>query len=339
MKLLLYSLLLTTVSGGFNSMARTPPMSFRSWNQFGCNISQPDIENAIRGLADTSRLVNGIPTSLLQLGYNTAGLDDCFQELLSSSCHYPGFGSETGNKCSNPNTSFPVIQDTQCEGLAGPVAGINTATDCAISCCNDETCSVWQFCELGECTGSNAPPKSCYTGSLGDCGTEVGWSGGSISQKNTYTFHDNNGRTVVNKTRFPDLIAMTTLGHSLNISVGTYGNNCFCHDHCDSIDCFVGDVDETINMGFDAVKYDGCGLQKNMSLWAALYNGTSKADIMIIENCNNDNSLIPKKGTDLTKVPFHFYRTSTDIRPTYGSFVNNAQTILKLTTESGPSCW
>ena len=38
-------------------------------------------------------------------------------------------------------------------------------------------------------------------------------------------------------------------------------------------------------------------MQKNMSLWAALYNGTSKADIMIIENCNNDNSLIPKALT------------------------------------------
>ena len=54
---------------------------------------------------------------------------------------------------------------------------------------------------------------------------------------------------------------------------------------------------------------------------------------------NNDNALIPRAGDDLTRVPFHFYRTSTDIRPTYGSVVYSWQSMLRLSSGSGPSCW
>ena len=47
---------------------------------------------------------------------------------------------------------------------------------------------------------------------------------------------------------------------------------------------------------------------------------------------NNDNRLIPGPDADLTTVPFHFYRTSTDIRPTYGSVAANWQTAVHLST-------
>lgn len=302
----------------------------------------------MRGLADRSRLVNGVPTSLLDLGYSNAGLDDCYQDLLSPSCHYPGFGVETngvtnminnGLSCSDPNVSFPIVKNTQCEGLAGPLNGVSTADDCAAACCADSTCGGWQFCELGGCTGSNAPPKSCYTGYLSDCGSEIGWVGRAATPPNQYNFHDNNGRTLVNKTRFPDLIAMTSLAHSLNLTAGFYMNNCFCHDHCSSLECFQSDIDVAMDFGFDAIKFDGCSTEKNMTIWGTLLNNSLKSDIVVIENCNNDNSLIPKKGQDLRTVPFHFYRSSTDIRPTYGSFVSNGQTILHLSTASGPYCW
>ena len=339
-------------AAGFNEMARTPPLGWRSWNNFGCNVSQPDIEAAMRGLADTSRLVNGTPTSLLELGYKDVGLDDCWQELLAPGCRYPGSGAASAavaaaaaaaaataaTQCTDPNVSFPVVVNTQCEGLAGPLPGVDTAAACAAACCADAACSGWQFCELGGCTGSAAPPKSCYTGALDSCGTEVGWEGRGVAQP-LYTFHDNNGRPVVNTTRFPDLIAMTTLAHSLGLTAGWYGNNCFCHDHCSDLECFEGDVNALIDFGFDTVKYDGCSAEHNMTLWAELFAGTEKADGMVIENCNNDNRLIPAKGADLSKVPFHFYRSSTDIRPTYGSIASNGQSVLHLSSGSGPSCW
>ena len=57
-----------------------------------------------------------------------------------------------------------------------------------------------------------------------------------------------------------------------------------------------------------------------------------------MENCNNDNT--PDGTTPLTAYPFHLYRTSYDIRPTYGSIANNAQTVFGNTAAtSGPSCW
>ena len=68
--LLLLALLASLAVAGFNGQARTPPMGWRSWNSYGCNISSPDIIAAARGLADTSR-----GASLLSLGYTNVGLD------------------------------------------------------------------------------------------------------------------------------------------------------------------------------------------------------------------------------------------------------------------------
>ena len=79
-----------------------------------------------------------------------------------------------------------------------------------------------------------------------------------------------------------------------------------------------------------------------MSAWVALLNASPASAFaahMVVENCNNDNSFIPHKGDDLTAVPFHLYRTSTDIRPTYGSVMSNAQSVIHGNTGSGPSCW
>lgn len=99
-------------------------MGWRSWNELGCNVSQGDIIVAARGLADTSRLVNGTNASLLSLGYSNVGLDDCWQELLVDSCHYPGSGAcgprvrEPAAACTNPDTYFNVSYDNQqCMGL------------------------------------------------------------------------------------------------------------------------------------------------------------------------------------------------------------------------------
>lgn len=43
-------------------------------------------------------------------------------------------------------------------------------------------------------------------------------------------------------------------------------NNCICHDSCSSIDCFMGDVNATLDYGFDSIKLDGCGKEENIEL-------------------------------------------------------------------------
>ena len=268
-----------------------------------------------------------------------ATLSDCWQELLVDSCRYPGSGVAARAPCTDPNASFPVPFPGQCEGLAGPLAGVATADACAAACCADASCNVWQFCAAGGCSGSQAPPNSCYTGAdTSGCGGGGGWQGAG-SAVPPYHFHDAAGNPVVNKTRFPDMNAMTDAIHALGLTSGWYGNNCFCHENRANASLFKGDAAALVAFGFDAAKYDGCGQEHNMTLWAELFEATEKGPGMVLENCNNDNALIPRKGADLTKVPFHFYRTSTDIRPTYGSVMNNAQTVLHLSTGSGPSCW
>mmetsp|Transcript_42432 Transcript_42432/g.99839 ORF Transcript_42432/g.99839 Transcript_42432/m.99839 type:complete len:180 (-) Transcript_42432:958-1497(-) len=62
-----------------NGRARTPPMGWRDWNQFQCNIDQGMMEATFKALTDRSRNVGGKPTSLADLGYTDAGLDDCWQ--------------------------------------------------------------------------------------------------------------------------------------------------------------------------------------------------------------------------------------------------------------------
>ena len=46
---------------------------WRDWNQYQGNINQQIMEATMDALVDRSRLVNGVPTSLADLGYTDAG--------------------------------------------------------------------------------------------------------------------------------------------------------------------------------------------------------------------------------------------------------------------------
>jgi hypothetical protein len=52
-----------------NGRALTPPKGWRTWNQYGGDVNQELLMNAIAFLTDRSRTVNGKPTSLADLGY------------------------------------------------------------------------------------------------------------------------------------------------------------------------------------------------------------------------------------------------------------------------------
>merc|ERR1719408_189694 len=74
--------LLTLVSGvaaNDNGLARLPPMGWRSWNLYGANVNQKLIEGIMDGVASKKRKVDGVPTSLCDLGYCDVGLDDNWQ--------------------------------------------------------------------------------------------------------------------------------------------------------------------------------------------------------------------------------------------------------------------
>ena len=62
-----------------NGLARTPPLGWRSWNLYGANVNQSLIEGIMDGMMRKDRTVDGVPTSLCDLGYCDVGLDDNWQ--------------------------------------------------------------------------------------------------------------------------------------------------------------------------------------------------------------------------------------------------------------------
>jgi hypothetical protein len=154
---------------------------------------------------------------------------------------------------------------------------------------------------------------------------------------------DGTAPTVINTERFPDMKALVSYAHAKGLRAGWYMNQCLvgCTPMSDSYNgmpAYVGDVNLWADAKFDSVKFDGCSAQHNMSLWAALLNKTGRP--AIVENCHV--TAVPEKPIDQGGCPdFHLYRTSTDIRNTYGSFMENAQTVAPYaaSNRTGPGCW
>ena len=96
-----------SLAGGAGGGAGGPPRGWRSWNQMGANINQTQHEAIARALADRSRLVDGKPTSLLDLGYDRIGMDDNWQACgtgVNGSFHAAG-GTPLWN-----TTRFPDVR-------------------------------------------------------------------------------------------------------------------------------------------------------------------------------------------------------------------------------------
>ena len=66
--------------------------------------------------------------------------------------------------------------------------------------------------------------------------------------------------------------------------MGFYLNGCACGEKTEHLRNYEGDVALTHALGFDGVKIDSCGAQKNMTLYASLFNETGKP--IVIENCH-----------------------------------------------------
>lgn len=62
-----------------NGLGLTPPMGWRSWNLFFDHVNQSLLERVMDGMVARKRTVDGVPTSLCDLGYCDVGLDDAWQ--------------------------------------------------------------------------------------------------------------------------------------------------------------------------------------------------------------------------------------------------------------------
>lgn len=73
------SSLIVLASANDNGLAITPPLGWRSWNLYGANVNQSLIQSIMDGMVKKDRMVDGVPTSLCDLGYCDVGLDDNWQ--------------------------------------------------------------------------------------------------------------------------------------------------------------------------------------------------------------------------------------------------------------------
>lgn len=239
-----------------NGVAKTPPMGWRSWNVFKLAVDQDMVSGQVDGLLEEI----GGAKNLLELGYDTIGVDD-----------------------------------------------------------------GWQ-----------------------DCG--AGRHGG---------FHDQDGKPLVNKTRFPDLAGLVANTHKRKVKLGWYMNNCWCDELVKMPWSLAtgGDTQQDVvfllDLGFDAVKVDGCGPEHDIAAWG---NGLKDGNV-VLENCGDNDPYVPARAhmegptwpwspplpQDVENCTFHMYRASDDIAPHFTSAMWNLQQLRPFLDKqkplSRPGCW
>ena len=102
-----------------NGLGITPPMGWRSWNCYSGNINQGLIEQCIDAILDKSRTVNGVATSLADIGYNRVGIDDNWQQCNSTD----SYGKPTGHYFHNdtaPN-GWPIVNTDRFSDLSSMI--------------------------------------------------------------------------------------------------------------------------------------------------------------------------------------------------------------------------
>jgi alpha-galactosidase len=183
-----------------------------------------------------------------------------------------------------------------------------------------------------------------------EVGMDEGWAGCTAKPgwpTGNWAYHrsnpDGSVSPVINSTLFPNMTHLVSTIHQMGLLAGWYLNDCLSYcfelgDKCDDKTCSPGDVQAWANAGFDSLKLDGCSSQRDIHYWATLLNATGTA--ALVENCNNGQN--PTKPIVQGGCPdYHMYRVSTDIRNTYGSFMQNAQYVGPYAADGrhGPSCW
>ena len=95
------------------------------------------------------------------------------------------------------------------------------------------------------------------------------------------SFHNATGYPLIDKTKFSDMMKMTDHAHGIGLKIGWYANNCGCKEQqdvpswgppqttgklrfgkgplTDGLHHYEGEVQATIDFGFDGIKLDGCG--------------------------------------------------------------------------------
>ena len=102
MRPILFAAALVTVTvNAIDNGITKPAMGWRSWNLYGAAVNQPLIMRIMQGMTSRRNTVDGKPTSLLDLGYETVGLDDAWQLCGSYGPNHYTYHDQSGNPVIN----------------------------------------------------------------------------------------------------------------------------------------------------------------------------------------------------------------------------------------------
>ena len=79
----------TAFPPGWNHLAKSPPMGWRSWNAFGANINDKTFRDANDAVTAKVWNVGGAKASLIEVGYTRVGIDDALVTLLGDCSPVP----------------------------------------------------------------------------------------------------------------------------------------------------------------------------------------------------------------------------------------------------------
>ena len=105
-------------------------------------------------------------------------------------------------------------------------------------------------------------------------GIDEGWEGCGLGVNGTQHFAS--GNPVINS-KFPDMDGLVLYGHARGLKMGWYENGCACGEREEVLKNYEGDVRMLHALEFDGVKLDGCGKQRNLTLYAQLMQATGKS--------------------------------------------------------------
>mmetsp|Transcript_754 Transcript_754/g.2153 ORF Transcript_754/g.2153 Transcript_754/m.2153 type:complete len:308 (-) Transcript_754:2498-3421(-) len=183
-------------------------------------------------------------------------------------------------------------------------------------------------------------------------GIDDGWQ--ACGTGVNHSFHDPQGRPLINLTRFPDMLAMNRAAHAQGMKMGWYANNCGCSEASQfgRIGGHVRqDAEATAQFEFDSLKVDGCGPSQNITAWTAELNATGRP--ILLEDCltkrytkSGEPAPVPLKQVFI-ECPGNFFRLGSDIAPQFlGTMYNLIYTYNAMLPyqspghpASRPGCW
>jgi hypothetical protein len=280
-----------------NGVGLTPPMGWRHWKAFAAHIDQSIMENMMDELV-TKRPVDGVPTSLAELGYIYAGLDDHWQNCTRTCANgtqvpswwmnndFDYFGCGPHGHFNNSGSTVPPWH-----------ASVTTAD------------RPYGWPQVDE---HRFPDLKGMVAKAHTQGLRAGWYFGNYQCRDAM----GNGPWDVNGK--PNCTG----------SKATHDQKC---ERWDMARVTEGAVAAIKYYGFDSVKLDsGFPVGSNLSKWHELLNATGRP--VMVENChqgaeapgmedtegnfNNCSGL-----TDVSDCPFNFWRTTGDPEPGWGTIM------------------